>query len=294
MPSDETAFDPLRFDTDPARRPAAVALRRVSVGLAIGGVRRVVAPTRVEGAGHLEGISTPCVVVANHHSHADTAVLLTTLPTALRRRMVVAAAADVWFPNRTASWCSSRLIGTIPIDRSKASRRTLELCHRLLDEGWSLLIYPEGHRSPVGELDSFKPGAAWVARRAGVPLVPLYVEGTGRVLPPKAWVPRRHRVLVRAGEPIPTKASDDARELNARIEDAVLALSNGHLTRSVAVSGGAVSGGYAVDHGVGAAGDDPSGVPVADVPVTAPGELTGERLVPGPEHDVGADAPEHP
>lgn len=232
MPSDETPFDAIGFDTDPARTPAMIALRHLTVGVGLRGVRQLFAPTRLEGAEMLEGVSTPCVVVANHHSHADTAVLMTTLPAALRRRMVVAAAADVWFPNPTASWLSSRLLGTIPIDRTKASRRTLDLCHRLLGEGWSLLIYPEGHRSPEAELDSFKPGAAWVARRAGVPLVPLYVEGTGLVLPRTAWLPRRHQVVVRAGKPIETSPDDDARELNARIEEAVLALSDGRLSPS--------------------------------------------------------------
>jgi len=261
MPSQETPFDAIGFDTDPARGWPAVTLRHATVGLGLGVVRRLFAPTRLEGADLLEGISTPCVVVANHHSHADTAVLLTTLPATLRRRMVVAAAADVWFPNRTASWFSSRCIGTIPIDRSKASRRTLELCHRLLGEGWSLLIYPEGHRSPEGELDHFKPGAAWVARRAGVPVVPLYLEGTGRVLARGEWRPRRTRVLVRAGQPIATTPDDDARALNARLQDAVLQLSGGRLRGP-----GVPSAGCAVDQRVGAASDDPTVIPVTDLP----------------------------
>ncbi len=230
MPPEERPFDAIGFDTDPARGRPSVALRHVTVGIGLGGVRRLFAPTRFEGGELLADVATPCVVFANHHSHADTAVLLTTLPAHLRRRMVVAAAADVWFPNRTAAWFSSRFIGTIPIDRSKASRRTLDLCHRLLGEGWSLLIYPEGHRSPEGEIDHFKPGAAWVARRAGVPLVPIYLEGTGRVLPREEWRPRRHHVVVRAGEPLPTSPCDDARELNARMQATVLGLSRGRLT----------------------------------------------------------------
>ena len=207
--------------------PGAIALRHLTVCGGLGGLRRVFAPSTVIGAERIADIDLPCVIAANHHSHADSDVLLTALPARVRRRLIVAAAADVWFPNRVAGMLSSVCLGAIPIDRTKVSRQTLELCNDLLADGWSLLIYPEGRRSPPDELGEFKPGAAWVARRAGVPIVPVHLEGTAEVLPKEAWVPRRHRVTVRIGEPIPTSPDDDARELNHQLLSSVATL-GGH------------------------------------------------------------------
>lgn len=208
-------------DTNWARRGPARWIRAWYRGVVLRGMRSTWAPTTVHGAEHLDGLDGPVVVVANHTSHADTMVLLTSLPRRIRRRIVVAAAADYFFTGRFTTLFSALFIGAIPVDRARVSRSTLEECHRLLGEGWCLLIYPEGGRSADGEMAPFKPGAAWIARRAGVPVVPVHLDGVHRVLPKGRSWPRRHQVTVRIGVPVQAAEGEDARALNVRVEAAI-------------------------------------------------------------------------
>ncbi len=213
-----------------ARRAPATWARALYARGALRVLRALFAPTTVEGRSVLDDLAGvadehPVVFVANHTSHSDTMVLMTTLPERLRRRLVVAAAADYFFTNRFTALFSTACIGAIPVDRSKVNRTTLELCHELLGDGHSLLIYPEGGRSAhPEEMATFKPGAAWIARRATVDVVPVHLSGTADVLPKGRVLPRRHPVRVRFGTPLRCGEDEDARAFNRRIEAAVRAL----------------------------------------------------------------------
>ena len=68
--------------------------------------------------------------------------------------------------------------------------------------GGSIILYPEGTRSPDGEMRVFKSGAVLFALELEVPVVPAYIEGTHLILPKGYYVPRAGRVTVRFGEPI--------------------------------------------------------------------------------------------
>ena len=72
----------------------------------------------------------------------------------------------------------------VPRDDARAAVKTMTTAAQVIRErGISLLIFPEGGRSHTGELASFKEGAAYIAIRAGVPLVPIVLKGTREVLP---------------------------------------------------------------------------------------------------------------
>jgi 1-acyl-sn-glycerol-3-phosphate acyltransferase len=206
-------------DTDFARRGPARVARSIYTATALRALRAVFAPTTTTGAERLA--AGPYVFAANHSSHADTMVIVTTLPGRFRRRVVVAAAADYFFPNRVTAMLTAVFVGAIPVERDRVSRRTLDLCHRLLGEGWSLVLYPEGGRSPDGEIQEFRPGAAWMARRAAVPVVPVRIDGTHDVLPKGRALPRRAPVRVTYGEPVVLTEGEDARSFGRRIEEAV-------------------------------------------------------------------------
>jgi 1-acyl-sn-glycerol-3-phosphate acyltransferase len=190
-------------------------------------LRTAFAPTRVEGRDHVEGVRGPVVFAANHESHADTMTVLLALPAARRRRTIVAAAADYWFAGRVRGAFARTCVGAIPVQRDRVNRRTLDECHRLLSEGWSLLVYPEGGRSPAGTIREFQPGAAWIARRAGVPVVPVFLSGTAAVLAKGQTMPRRSRVRVVFGRPLVRDDKESARAFGRRIEAAVRDLSTG-------------------------------------------------------------------
>jgi long-chain acyl-CoA synthetase len=161
-----------------------------------------VAPLRVQGRAYLQGLSGPTLFIANHTSHVDAPTVLRALPPDLRRRVAVAAAADYFFTNRRLAFVTSLLLNGFPFSRDTAVRESLEYCGELVDDGWSILIYPEGTRSPTGTLQPFKRGIGLLAAQLRVPVVPIALAGLHRVLPKGARWPRTGPVVVRFGPPV--------------------------------------------------------------------------------------------
>lgn len=216
----------VHYDTEWARRPAAKLVRRAVVNAGMRPAVAVFARPRVMGLDRLTDVEGPVVFAANHHSHADTTLLLSVIPAQFRRDLYVAAGADYFFPNRVTSAASALLIGAVPIERQRLSRLSTDNVLGVIGEGHNLLIYPEGGRSPDGWGQSHRPGAAFVAKRTGVPVVPVYVDGTGRVLPKGQNWPTRVRTAVVFGSPLRIGAGEDARAFAARIERTVDSLAD--------------------------------------------------------------------
>jgi 1-acyl-sn-glycerol-3-phosphate acyltransferase len=175
----------------------------------------------VAGVDQLRAFDRPALIVANHASHLDTAVLLSTLPTARRRRTAVAAAADYFFGTVWRAAGSAIAFNTFPIERRGGSESPLP--GQLLADGWSIIVYPEGTRSPDGFPRRFRLGAAWLAVTHSVPVIPVGIRGTYAAMPRgRAWPrPGRTRVAVRYGAPIFPQPGETPRELAPRIATAV-------------------------------------------------------------------------
>jgi 1-acyl-sn-glycerol-3-phosphate acyltransferase len=218
------------YDTAWARRyPARLARAVVADNITRPLVRAVASPT-VEGRDRIRHLDEPVIFAANHASHVDTPLLLSVLPDRWRHRTVVAAGADYFFDKRWTAILFSFLINAIPIERLRVNRRSADLAARLLEEGWSLLIYPEGGRTPDGWGQSHRAGAAWLSVRTGRPLVPVYVEGTRRILPRHGAGLRPGRTRVTFGRPLRPAPGQDARELAVAVERAVSVLADEQTT----------------------------------------------------------------
>ncbi|MGI8492192.1 MAG: lysophospholipid acyltransferase family protein, partial [Acidimicrobiales bacterium] len=177
------------YDTDWARRyPARLARVLITEGLTRP-VMHALADPKVEGLDRLahltprDAIAPPVIFAANHASHLDTPLLLSVIPEPWRHRTVVAAGADYFFDTKLKAAAFALAINAIPIERVRVSRASANRAESLLRQGWSLLIYPEGGRSPDGWGQSHRAGAAWLAVRTGLPVVPIHLEGTGRIPP---------------------------------------------------------------------------------------------------------------
>ncbi|AGB22424.1 1-acyl-sn-glycerol-3-phosphate acyltransferase [Mycobacterium sp. JS623] len=168
-----------------------------------------------------------CIVVANHSSHADTAVLLAALPP--KAKPVFGAAADYWFDVPVRRFIATSLAGVLPVRRSGGGSydSLLAAVRPALKAGRTVVLYPEGTRSTDGSIGEFRSGALRLARECGVPIVPVALTGTADVLPKGGhWSPAPMQVWI--GEPIdPNTASSE--ELRA----SVLALRDGLQSRAV-------------------------------------------------------------
>jgi 1-acyl-sn-glycerol-3-phosphate acyltransferase len=120
----------------------------------------------------------PCVYVSNHQSMVD---ILAAFATHLPYRWV-SKVENFYAP--FLGW-TMWLNGYVPIRRGHlpSIRRMLRRCEARLSSGGSLFVFPEGTRSPNGQVQSFFRGAFWIAARNNVPIVPVVIEGTGAILP---------------------------------------------------------------------------------------------------------------
>lgn len=194
-------------------------------------IRRMATLT-VAGLEHLDG-GGPFIFVANHTSHLDTPLLLTALPAPMRRRTIVAAAMDNFFMSTFKAFRTVLVFNAIPIDRHKINRRSSQLALELLEDKWNLLLYPEGGRSPDGNLQEFKGGAAYLAERSKATVVPTYINEAGFLRGPKyAKAPlytqgrsqRRHHVVVTFGPALRIESGENIRRFGVRIEESVAEL----------------------------------------------------------------------
>ena len=220
------------YDTAWARRYPARLARAALVDWVVKPVTRTVADVSVDGTERLDSLTGPVVFAANHHSHLDTGVLLGAIPSRFRHRTVVAAAADYFFANRLGGTAAALVLNAIPIERTKVNRRSAELTAELLKDGWSILIFPEGGRSPDGWGQEFRGGAAYLSVRCGVPLVPVHLAGTDRILRKGMKRPQPGPVTVRFGNPMRPDDAEDARKFGVRVEAAVASLADEHTTDS--------------------------------------------------------------
>ena len=227
------------FDTDWARTPVARATRTMLVNGPLRGLVKAVADPEVVGLDRLADLrasieedepAPPVVFAANHASHVDAPLLLTSVPAPWRSRLVVRAAADYFFATRVTGALSALALGAIPIDRSRVNRRSADLASSLIDEGWSLLIFPEGGRSPDGWGQPFRGGAAFLSIRSGVPVVPVHLDGTGAILGRGMKRPKPGRTKVTFGAPLVPREGEDARRFGERIEAAVAVLGDEAIT----------------------------------------------------------------
>lgn len=214
------------YDTAWARRQGVRFIRAVLLENLTRPALRLLADPSVCGLDRLDRLDDgPAIFAANHASHLDAPLILTSLPARLRHRTVVSAAADYFFDRPWKAKLSAGLIGAIPTERQRVSRRSMDLAAELLSRGWSLVLFPEGGRSPDGWARDFGDSAGYLAKRTGVPVVPVHVEGTGELLGKRRPGLRRGATKVSFGRPIPAEGLP-TRRLGEMVEAAVAELAD--------------------------------------------------------------------
>ena len=205
------------------------------VGLAAYGIAwlimRLVFRLRVAGRGVLPPRGG-YIVVANHVSDLDPLALAAALPYRHMRKVFWGgdAAYLFWIPLSGAFW---RALHVFPVDERKPAE-VLARATAILAAGSSLIWFPEGWRSPTGELQHFLPGIGKIVIESGRPVVPAHIRGTFDALPRGRWWPRRCPVAIRFGAPIEfhAPAGGSPEERYARIaktlHDAVAELGRAH------------------------------------------------------------------
>jgi 1-acyl-sn-glycerol-3-phosphate acyltransferase len=151
----------------------------------------------------------PAIIAANHTSHVDTLLLLTMFPARQMTRLRPVAAADYFLKGPVIGWFSRTLVGIVPVERNAQARSgpredVLAAARAALTAGDIVIIFPEGTRGPA--TDGLGPLKAGVARLAAAfpeaPVIPVWIEGAGRVLPKGARLPAPMNCTVLVGDQI--------------------------------------------------------------------------------------------
>ena len=147
----------------------------------------------VKGRANVPG-DGPLLIVANHLNLADPPLLGISFG-----RKVIFMAKEELFRSRFTAYFMRRF-GTFPVNRRRFGRAALRQARQVLDDGLALVVFPEGKRSHTGQLEAAFPGAALIACRSSVPIIPVGIIGTEQVKG-ITWIWRRPRITVNIGRP---------------------------------------------------------------------------------------------
>ena len=155
----------------------------------------------------------PFVLIANHGSHLDTAVIASILPARQRSFAYPLAAGDTFFESLVSKTLATTLINVLPVRRSRADRHAFQdLRDRLIGEGCIYIIYPEGTRAAGQDLTPFKSGIGLLVAELDVAVIPCYIHGAAAALPRGKRIPRPVTIRVHLGQPMNFQDTPSNRE----------------------------------------------------------------------------------
>jgi len=184
----------------------------------------------------------PLLIIANHVTSYDPALVLYALPPRLRRRVAIAMSGEMLLAFRKArpqQEFSLRILGPLaylaitalfdvfPLPRASGFRRSFAHAGEALDRGYSVLIFPEGHRSEDGRLQAFRPGIGLLAAQSQVPVLPIALKGLGELKKRKEKWFRSGKLTVQVGNIFALDPASEPAELTRQLEDRVRKLSGG-------------------------------------------------------------------
>ena len=178
---------------------------------------------KVVGRENLEGITGPVLLASNHNLGLDNPLIIKAVPVKWRRRMAVAGAADLW-KNPVWSIMNPLLANAFPFAKEGSIRPSLENMGKIMDNGWSVLIYPEGELTVGGPIKPFMNGTGLVAVEERIPVVPLRLCIHQQGSPARFPILRRGKVEIRFGEPLTFSPVTDYQDATSAIEEAVRSL----------------------------------------------------------------------
>ncbi len=188
---------------------------------------RIVTAVRAESRGFVPDLK-PRVYFANHCSHGDFVLVWTALPALLRRRTRPVAGADYWNRSFLRRYVGRRVFNAVLVER-EAEKRTedpIAQMARALDEGASLIVFPEGTRNLTeAQLLPFKSGIyRLAAARPGVDFVPVWIANLNRVMPKGELIPVPLICSVAFGRPLRLRDAEEKAAFLERARAALLAL----------------------------------------------------------------------
>ena len=199
----------------------------------------IMAHPRVEGRENLEGLNGPILVTCNHVTYIDVGFVLLALPQRLRHKLAVGMHGErlwgMWRPPRGmnvfARWWQQAgyylvvaLFNVFPLPQESGVRESFAFAGACADRGYSVLVFPEGRRTPDGNLSPFRSGIGMLASRLDVPVVPMRIHGLYEMKLSGRKMAREGELRVVIGKPVRFPRDTPAEEITNQLEHITAAL----------------------------------------------------------------------
>ncbi len=199
----------------------------------------IMARPRLIGREKLKGFRGPALIVSNHISQIDIGFILAALPFRLRRRVAAAMQGemlrDMRYPPPSRPWWRrwldrldyvlvSAFFNVFSLPQKAKYRESFRFAGELADQGYNVLIFPEGRRTETGEMSPFRSGIGLLATHLNLPVIPMRIDGLFPLRAAKKHYAKPGTVQVRIGEPVKFEATADAEEIARELQKKVAEL----------------------------------------------------------------------
>jgi long-chain acyl-CoA synthetase len=218
------------------QRFPATWIRFVVFYLVILPLTRWMSRATVIGRERLRDVKSPVLFIANHIAMVDAALILLAVPARFQRKLAVAMEGEVlrgwrhppagtgWF--KRLIWLADyvlvvSLFNVFPLPQKSGFRRSFAFAGETMDRGYSVLVFPEGARTPDGETKEFMEGIGLLAKKLNVPIVPARIDGLFELKKRREHFARKGEITITIGEPVSFSRGADpgtiATELHSRV-----------------------------------------------------------------------------
>lgn len=223
-----------------AQRFPASWIRFVVFYLVILPLTRWMSRATVIGKERLGDVGGPVLFIANHIAMADAALILLALPARFQKKLAIAMEGEVlrgwrhppagtgWF--RRLIWLSQyalvvSLFNVFPLPQKSGFRRSFAFAGETMDRGYSVLVFPEGARTPDGEMKPFMEGIGLLVKKLNVPIVAARIDGLYELKKARKQFARKGQITVTVGGPVSFSRDDDPASIARELEERVASLS---------------------------------------------------------------------
>ena len=232
--------EPLNYPYSPwAQRWPVTWIRLLIYYLFVWPATMIMAKPRIIGREHLKGFSGPALIVCNHVTQTDIGFILAALPARFCHTLAAAMQGEMlrsmrhppkeWFFLRR--WYEqlqyalvAALFNVFSLPQRAGYRESFKYAGQLADQGWNVLVFPEGKRTETGELNEFRKGIGLLATRLNLPVIPMRIDGLYELKQQKKHFSRPGTVQVHIGEPVSFESSDQPEEIAKRLQQSILEL----------------------------------------------------------------------
>ena len=194
----------------------------------------LMAHPKIVGSEHLHGMDGPFLVSCNHVTYIDLGFALKALPPRLRRKLAVGMWGELlwemWRPPQSWNWfmrlsywvgyyLAVALFNVFPLPQQSGVRESFAYAGECVDRGYSVLVYPEGRRTPDGKPSPFRSGLGMLAARLNIPVLPVRIDGLYEMKSAGRKIAKPGELTVVIGKPMTFPPGTPPEEITNQVED---------------------------------------------------------------------------